>query len=100
MDALFYRRLSDILKIVIPGLTSKEGLLLVMHSSLLVFRTVLSLYVANLDGVCVVMASLPVQALIFPQNCCELGSSTAETILPEYPALAPRTCAPIAIDEG
>ncbi|KAJ7802797.1 adrenoleukodystrophy protein [Mycena olivaceomarginata] len=31
-------------RIVIPGLTSKEALLLVMHSSLLVFRTVLSLY--------------------------------------------------------
>ncbi|KAJ6574626.1 ABC transporter transmembrane region 2-domain-containing protein [Mycena capillaripes] len=56
VDALFYRRLSDILKIVIPGITSKEALLLVMHSSLLVFRTVLSLYVANLDGV--IVASL------------------------------------------
>ncbi|KAJ7923076.1 ABC transporter transmembrane region 2-domain-containing protein [Mycena leptocephala] len=56
VDALFYRRLSDILKIVIPSLTSKEALLLVMHSSLLVFRTVLSLYVANLDGV--IVASL------------------------------------------
>ncbi|KAJ7356925.1 adrenoleukodystrophy protein [Mycena albidolilacea] len=56
VDALFYRRLSNILKIVIPGLTSKEALLLVMHSSLLVFRTVLSLYVANLDGV--IVASL------------------------------------------
>ncbi|KAJ6604217.1 adrenoleukodystrophy protein [Mycena vulgaris] len=56
VDAVFYRRLSDILKIVIPSLTSKEALLLVMHSSLLVFRTVLSLYVANLDGV--IVASL------------------------------------------
>ncbi|KAJ7169464.1 adrenoleukodystrophy protein [Mycena filopes] len=56
VDALFYRRLSAILKIVIPSLTSKEALLLVMHSSLLVFRTVLSLYVANLDGV--IVASL------------------------------------------
>ncbi|KAJ7785876.1 ABC transporter transmembrane region 2-domain-containing protein, partial [Mycena metata] len=56
VDALFYRRLSNILKIVIPSLTSKEALLLVMHSSLLVFRTVLSLYVANLDGV--IVASL------------------------------------------
>ncbi|KAJ7462800.1 adrenoleukodystrophy protein [Mycena galericulata] len=56
VDALFYRRLSDILKIVIPGITSKEALLLMMHSSLLVFRTVLSIYVANLDGV--IVASL------------------------------------------
>ncbi|KAJ7630529.1 ABC transporter transmembrane region 2-domain-containing protein [Roridomyces roridus] len=56
IDALFYRRLSDILKIVIPGLRSKEALLLLMHSSLLVARTFLSLYVANLDGV--IVASL------------------------------------------
>ncbi|KAJ7293171.1 ABC transporter transmembrane region 2-domain-containing protein [Mycena rebaudengoi] len=56
VDALFYKRLSSILRIVIPGLASKEALLLVMHSSLLVFRTVLSLYVANLDGV--IVASL------------------------------------------
>ncbi|KAK7064584.1 ATP-binding cassette sub-family D member 2 [Favolaschia claudopus] len=56
VDAIFYRRLSHLLRIVIPGWTSKEALLLVMHSSLLVFRTVLSLYVANLDGV--IVASL------------------------------------------
>src|ERR1700761_4861443 len=36
VDALFYRRLSHILKIVIPGLTSKEALLIVMHTCLLV----------------------------------------------------------------
>ncbi|KZT06303.1 adrenoleukodystrophy protein [Laetiporus sulphureus 93-53] len=50
IDALFYQRLSTILKIVIPSLRSKEALLLVMHSSLLIFRTVISLYVAALDG--------------------------------------------------
>lgn len=38
---------------MIPSLKSKEALLLVMHSSFLVFRTVLSLYVADLDGKCV-----------------------------------------------
>ncbi|KAF9821813.1 hypothetical protein IEO21_00243 [Rhodonia placenta] len=50
IDAVFYQRLSNILRIVIPTLRSKEALLLVMHSSLLIFRTVISLYVAALDG--------------------------------------------------
>jgi len=53
VDALFYQRLSIILRIVIPSIRSKEALLLVMHSSLLVFRTAISLYVAALDGKCV-----------------------------------------------
>ncbi|OCH88622.1 adrenoleukodystrophy protein [Obba rivulosa] len=50
VDAQFYQRLSTILRIVIPSIRSKEALLLVMHSSLLVIRTVISLYVAALDG--------------------------------------------------
>ncbi|KAG8220058.1 ABC transporter transmembrane region 2-domain-containing protein [Butyriboletus roseoflavus] len=50
VDALFYQRLGGILRIVIPSIRSKEALLLVMHSSLLVFRTAISLYVAALDG--------------------------------------------------
>ncbi|KAI0001790.1 ABC transporter transmembrane region 2-domain-containing protein [Russula vinacea] len=50
VDAVFYQRLSRILRLVIPGLRSKEALLLVMHSSLLIFRTAISLYVAALDG--------------------------------------------------
>ncbi|KAF4572586.1 ATP-binding cassette sub-family D [Pleurotus pulmonarius] len=50
VDALFYQRLSAILRIVIPGIRSKEAMLLVMHSSLLIFRTAISLYVAALDG--------------------------------------------------
>ena len=50
VDALFHQRLSVILRIVIPSVRSKEALLLVMHSSLLVFRTAISLYVAALDG--------------------------------------------------
>jgi len=53
VDALFYQRLSIILRIVIPSIRSKEALLLVMHSSLLIFRTAISLYVAALDGKCV-----------------------------------------------
>jgi hypothetical protein len=50
VDDVFYKRLSNILKIVIPGIKSKEALLLCMHSSLLIFRTAISLYVASLDG--------------------------------------------------
>ncbi|KAK7468565.1 ATP-binding cassette long-chain fatty acid transporter pxa2 [Stygiomarasmius scandens] len=50
VDALFYQRLARILRIVIPGIKSKEALLLLMHSSLLILRTAISLYVAALDG--------------------------------------------------
>lgn len=50
VDAIFYQRLGIILRIVIPNIRSKEALLLFMHSSLLIFRTAVSLYVAALDG--------------------------------------------------
>lgn len=50
VDAVFYQRLSRILRIVIPSIHSKEAMLLVVHSSLLIFRTAISLYVATLDG--------------------------------------------------
>lgn len=50
VDDVFYKRLSNILRIVIPGIKSKEALLLCMHSSLLIFRTAISIYVASLDG--------------------------------------------------
>ncbi|KAG8981044.1 hypothetical protein FRC05_003944 [Tulasnella sp. 425] len=50
VDAVFYARLKRLLRIVIPSIRSKEALLLAMHSAFLVFRTVLSLYVADLDG--------------------------------------------------
>ena len=50
VDDVFYKRLSSILRIVIPGIKSKETLLLCMHSSLLIFRTAISIYVASLDG--------------------------------------------------
>jgi ATP-binding cassette, subfamily D (ALD), peroxisomal long-chain fatty acid import protein len=46
----FFRSLFRLLKIVIPGLKSKELRLLVSHSVFLVLRTMLSLYVAELDG--------------------------------------------------
>ncbi|EGE06636.1 ABC fatty acid transporter [Trichophyton equinum CBS 127.97] len=46
----FLRNLLRLLKIVIPGWKSKELRLLISHSVFLVLRTLLSLYVAELDG--------------------------------------------------
>ncbi|KAJ3770426.1 hypothetical protein FB446DRAFT_790513 [Lentinula raphanica] len=45
VDALFYQRLRHILRIVISDIKSKEALMLVMHSSLLIARTAISLHV-------------------------------------------------------
>ncbi|PWN42022.1 hypothetical protein IE81DRAFT_323838 [Ceraceosorus guamensis] len=50
VDALFFARLKKLLRIVIPGLRSKESFLLLSHTIFLVLRTMLSLYVADLDG--------------------------------------------------
>ncbi|MBW0499061.1 hypothetical protein O181_038776 [Austropuccinia psidii MF-1] len=50
VDAQFFARLNRLLAIVIPSWKSKTASLLVIHSAFLVFRTVLSLYVASLDG--------------------------------------------------
>jgi ATP-binding cassette subfamily D (ALD) long-chain fatty acid import protein len=47
---VFFERLWKLLKIVIPGFRSKEFLLLLLHSFFLVLRTILSVYVAALDG--------------------------------------------------
>ncbi|KAL8713098.1 MAG: hypothetical protein Q9225_006827 [Loekoesia sp. 1 TL-2023] len=46
----FFRNLLRLLKIVIPGWKSKELRLLIGHSFFLVVRTLISLYVAELDG--------------------------------------------------
>lgn len=46
----FLRNLLRLLKIVIPGWRSKELRLLISHTVFLVMRTLLSLYVAELDG--------------------------------------------------
>lgn len=46
----FFKNLLRLLKIVIPGWRSKELRLIVSHSVFLVLRTLLSLYVAELDG--------------------------------------------------
>jgi len=46
----FFRNLGRLLRICIPGWRSKELRLLVSHSVFLVLRTLISLYVAELDG--------------------------------------------------
>jgi ATP-binding cassette subfamily D (ALD) long-chain fatty acid import protein len=46
----FFKSLFRLLKIVIPGWKSKELRLLISHSIFLVVRTLISLYVAELDG--------------------------------------------------
>ena len=46
----FFKNLGRLLKIVIPGWRSTEMRLLISHSFFLVVRTMLSLYVADLDG--------------------------------------------------
>jgi ATP-binding cassette subfamily D (ALD) long-chain fatty acid import protein len=50
VDYVFRERLTRIFKIIIPGYSSKEFLLLCGFSFFLVFRTVLSVWVAELDG--------------------------------------------------
>ncbi len=50
IDRQFFKRLKSLLKIVIPGIKSKEFGLLITHSCFLVLRTLLSLYLATLDG--------------------------------------------------
>ncbi|KAG8812581.1 hypothetical protein FRC17_001958 [Serendipita sp. 399] len=50
VDRLFLKQLLAILRIVFPSLTSKEVGILLLHTFFLVTRTVLSVYVAHLDG--------------------------------------------------
>jgi ATP-binding cassette subfamily D (ALD) long-chain fatty acid import protein len=50
LDREFFKNLFRLLKIVIPGWKSKELRLLISHSVFLVLRTLISLYVAELDG--------------------------------------------------
>lgn len=46
----FFKNLLRLLKIIIPGWRSKELRLIISHSVFLVVRTLISLYVAELDG--------------------------------------------------
>lgn len=50
LDKTFLRQLYAILRIVFPSWKSKEILIVLMHSSFLLLRTVLSVGVARLDG--------------------------------------------------
>ena len=50
VDRVFLKRLWRLLKICVPSVRSKEFLLLNLFSGFLVGRTILSLYVAELDG--------------------------------------------------
>ena len=46
----FFKSLSRLIKIVIPGWKSKEARLLISHSFFLVLRTLISVRVAEMDG--------------------------------------------------
>lgn len=50
LNSEFFRNLWRLLKIVIPGWKSKELRLVVSHTFFLIIRTLISLYVAELDG--------------------------------------------------
>ncbi|KAI8987687.1 hypothetical protein BDF20DRAFT_904674 [Mycotypha africana] len=50
VDIIFFKQLYRILKIAMPGIRSKEFWMLIIHSGFLIFRTVLSVYIASLDG--------------------------------------------------
>ena len=50
VNRLFFKRLFHLLQILIPSIWSKEFMWLALHSTALVVRTFLSIYVADLDG--------------------------------------------------
>ncbi|THH03553.1 hypothetical protein EW145_g6175 [Phellinidium pouzarii] len=50
IDRVFLRQLRAILRIAFPSLASKETFIVLLHSSFLVLRTILSVGVARLDG--------------------------------------------------
>ncbi|KAI8818747.1 ABC transporter transmembrane region 2-domain-containing protein [Fimicolochytrium jonesii] len=50
VDAVFFKRFGKLLRIIIPGVSSKEFWLLNTFSGFLLGRTLLSLYIADLDG--------------------------------------------------
>lgn len=52
VDAVFFRRLVTILKICVPGLVSKEALLVLAQGGLLVSRTLLTDYISRIEGYC------------------------------------------------
>ncbi|WWC68388.1 uncharacterized protein I206_102313 [Kwoniella pini CBS 10737] len=66
-DPLFHIRLKKLLRIVIPSLKSREAVMLALHSTFLVIRTGLSLYVAELDGR-IVSSLVTAQPTLFLMN--------------------------------
>lgn len=50
LNKQFFRQIIPLLKILIPGWTSKEMFILILHTAFLISRTFLSIYVATLDG--------------------------------------------------
>ena len=50
VDMTFFKQIYKLIQIVMPGIRSKEFWLLIIHSGFLIFRTVLSVYIASLDG--------------------------------------------------
>ena len=50
MDREFFKQLMFILKIIIPSWRSKEVGIIAVHTFILVMRTLISIYVAGLEG--------------------------------------------------
>lgn len=51
VNALFAKRLQEILRICMPSFTSKEAVLVIIQSCLLVSRTLLTDYISGLEGI-------------------------------------------------
>uniref|UniRef100_A0A8R1IF38 ABC transmembrane type-1 domain-containing protein n=1 Tax=Caenorhabditis japonica TaxID=281687 RepID=A0A8R1IF38_CAEJA len=49
-DPLFLRQLKELLRIMVPGVFSKEAGIIGIHSIILICRTFLTIYVAQLEG--------------------------------------------------
>ena len=50
LDRKFYQKLVKMIKIIFPGILSKEFAFLSLHSTTLIVRAFLSIYIATLDG--------------------------------------------------
>lgn len=68
VDRVFLKQLLKLLKISIPSVFSKEFGLLVLHTSSLVARTFLSIYIAYLDGR-LVKSIVDRKPYVFLRNC-------------------------------
>lgn len=78
LDKAFLQQLRFLLGIVLPGVRSKEFLLLALHTGFLVSRTFLSIYVALLDG-------LIVKSLV-DRNGIEFSKAMLKWLLVAVPA--------------